>query len=419
MKRTIFVSVLGLIACLCWNGEADGRGFGGFRGGGFGGGFGGYGGYRGGSFGGYSGYRGGSYYGSRSNGGYSGWRSGGLGESYDRSYTTARGGTINTEGERGAAYGPYGGARAGGTRETSVTTAGGRTYSGSTERGIAVGPYGRRIGGAEHFGTVTGPRGTATHSWESAFAGRRFPTDAGLAHYSTIGRGGVAHSTTYWSHGYMSTHGASVRNGFGYYHTFHPGWWHRYPDCWHPPYWRNWDAWLFMTWAYLSGFYAGLASAPINYDYGNNIAFVENNVYENGTNLGTTQQFAQQATAIADQGQKVDPPPTEEWKAVGVFALVQGDEKTSNNVFQIAMNKDGILRGNYYDGLMDTTTPIYGSVDKKTQRAAWTIGKKNDRVFEAGIYNLTQGEAPLLVHIGDDRTQQMLLVRVEQPKKSP
>ena len=83
----------------------------------------------------------------------------------------------------------------------------------------------------------------------------------------------------------------------------------------------------------------------------------------------------------------------------------------------MALDKNGIIRGNYYDGLMDTTTPVYGSVDKKNQRAAWTIGKKNDRVFETGIYNLTKSESPVLVHFGSDRTQQWLLVRVDQPKQ--
>ncbi len=67
---------------------------------------------------------------------------------------------------------------------------------------------------------------------------------------------------------------------------------------------------------------------------------------------------------------------------------------------------------------MDTTTPVYGSVDKKTQRAAWTIGKKSRRVFEAGIFNLTKPEAPVLVHFGTKRTEQWLLVRVENPKES-
>src|SRR5262249_46771042 len=105
------------------------------------------------------------------------------------------------------------------------------------------------------------------------------------------------------------------------------------------------------------------------------------------------------------------------WKPLGVFALVPGDEKSSNNIFQLAVNKHGIIRGNYYDGLMDTTTPVYGSVDSKTQRAAWTIGKDSHRVFEAGIFNLTRPEAPVLVHFGTRRTEQWLLVRMEQPRE--
>ena len=135
----------------------------------------------------------------------------------------------------------------------------------------------------------------------------------------------------------------------------------------------------------------------------------------NGQDVGTSQDYAQQAINLADQGQKATAPPTEEWKPLGVFALGQGTETTSNDVFQLAVNKDGILRGNYYDGVMNTTTPVYGSVNKKTQRVAWTIGKKNDRVFDAGLWNLTQSQAPVLVHFGKDRTQQMLLVRVQQP----
>ena len=36
-------------------------------------------------------------------------------------------------------------------------------------------------------------------------------------------------------------------------------------------------------------------------------------------------------------------------------------------------NKAGVIRGNYDSVLSDTTLPVYGSVDKKTQRAAWTV----------------------------------------------
>jgi hypothetical protein len=48
--------------------------------------------------------------------------------------------------------------------------------------------------------------------------------------------------------------------------------------------------------------------------------------------------------------------------------MVKGDEKTSNDIFQLALNKDGVLRGNYYDAVSDASTPVKGSLEKKTQR---------------------------------------------------
>lgn len=157
----------------------------------------------------------------------------------------------------------------------------------------------------------------------------------------------------------------------------------------------------------------------MDYDYGSSVVYQNTNIYINGQDSGTAVKFAQQATDIAAQGQTATAPPTGEWKALGVFALVQGDGKSSNNIFQLALNKDGVIRGNYYDGLMDTNTEVFGALDKKTQRAAWTIGRKKDRVFEAGIYNLAQPQCPCLIHIGTQSTSQMMLVRMVQPKSGP
>ena len=57
----------------------------------------------------------------------------------------------------------------------------------------------------------------------------------------------------------------------------------------------------------------------------------------------------------------------------------QGEETKSNHIFQLAVNKDGVIRGNYYNAVTDTTE-VYGSVDKKTQRAAWTVGDRRPGV---------------------------------------
>ena len=54
-----------------------------------------------------------------------------------------------------------------------------------------------------------------------------------------------------------------------------------------------------------------------------------------------------------------------------------------------------------------------GSVDKQTQRVAFTVGDNKDTVVETGLYNLTKDEAPALIHVGKDKTEQWLLVRLK------
>jgi hypothetical protein len=84
---------------------------------------------------------------------------------------------------------------------------------------------------------------------------------------------------------------------------------------------------------------------------------------------------------------------------------VQGDEQNANEVFQLALNKDGVLRGNYYSAVTDMNLPVYGSVDAETQRAVWTVGGQKGTVYEKGIANLTEPQTTMLVHFGKDRTR--------------
>jgi hypothetical protein len=428
MKRLITACALLGLAWFLIGAGAEGRGFGGGRAGGGGArpGGGGFGGSRpGGGFGGGGQRPGGGFAGGggqRPGGGFSGGKEtlgGGFGGGGQRP-----GGGFAGNGFAGGGERPGGGfsgtERPGGGFGGGGFTGGerppGRGFSG-TER---PGGFG---GGQQHVGPFNRPAGDGnfgggSRDWQSAFSGAHLPTDGGLAHYASGNvTGAAAHSTHYWSAGYVNAHAVAVRGNFGYHNAFHPAWYNAHPGCWRAAGWGAATAWNAATWSALASFCSVPAAVPVDYDYGNSVVYQNNNVYMNGENVGAAQDYAQQAVALADQGQKAKAPPEEEWKAVGVFALVQGDEKTSNNIFQIAVDQNGVIRGNYYDGLTDATTPIYGSVDTKTQRAAWTIGKAKDRVFEAGVYNLTKGETPVLIHIGADRTQQMLLVRVEQPKK--
>jgi uncharacterized protein (TIGR03000 family) len=416
IRRLCSVSLILIVS----TGSAFGfRGGGGFRGGWGGGGFrgGDFGGYRGG-FGGYreGGYREGgwgdrSWSGSRSFDSWSGDRGWAGTSSYSRSYTGERGGSLDVSGTRGAAVGPRG-AAAGGTRDVTATGPEGRTYSGSSERGAAVGPGGAVAGGSR-AGVATGPGGTAAGASRWGAAATRFPTDAGFAHYSAAAVGNFARPTAYWSAGHMATRAGYVRAGFYHYGAFYPGWYTAHPGCWAAAGWAAGAAWTAASAATLASF-CSIPAAPIYYDYGNTVVYQNNDVYDNGADVGTAQQYEQQAATIAQQGQEAQPPPDDKWQPLGVFALVQGDDKTSNTMFQLAINAHGIIRGNYYDGLMDSTSTVYGSVDKKTQQAAWTIGEKKTPIFEAGIFNLTKDETPVLVHFGPEKTQQWLLVRVQQ-----
>jgi hypothetical protein len=150
------------------------------------------------------------------------------------------------------------------------------------------------------------------------------------------------------------------------------------------------------------------------YDYGTTAVYEGDTVYVNGDSTGTPAEYATQATAIAEAGQAAGAVKEEDFLTLGVFGMILGDETTPVHIFQIKLNKQGILGGEYYDASTEQSTKISGSVDKKTQRAAWTIGDDKLPVYEVGVANLTKTETTMMVHNGTDGSQQYALVRIEQ-----
>ncbi|MBY0459897.1 MAG: hypothetical protein K2V38_21470, partial [Gemmataceae bacterium] len=122
------------------------------------------------------------------------------------------------------------------------------------------------------------------------------------------------------------------------------------------------------------------------------------------------------AVEIANVGTEAKADPQMgEWQPLGVFAMVGEGEEKSTNLFQLTLNKEGMIGGEYYNALTDEAAPVRGSVDKKTQRAAWTVADKKFPVYEVGIANLTKDETTMLVHFAKDKSQQFMLVRIEKP----
>jgi len=112
------------------------------------------------------------------------------------------------------------------------------------------------------------------------------------------------------------------------------------------------------------------------------------------------------ATGTPDSGQ---------WQQLGTFSLAEPGQSQSNMMLQMQINKDGILHGTYYNQLTMETAPVYGALDKNTQRISWTLGTNPSTVFDAGLADIVKDESSVLVHYSPSNTQRMALVRMKQP----
>jgi hypothetical protein len=322
----------------------------------------------------------------------------GLGGNFDVNHGTKegpRGGSIsgttitgpqgNTVG-RATAEGAYGGKAVG----RGFEGAGGAKGA----QAIGVGPGGRVAGGA----AVRGPEG---YGGGRGFVAGPQGVAAGFSRVTPSGR---------------YTAAAAVRNNFNGWNMYNGAWYGAYPGAWYCAAWGANAAWNYATWDSLGSYMSYYPAEPVYYNYGNNVTYDDDNVYMDGNSVGTSAEYYSQASQIATTGAEADAPSDGNWLPLGVFSLTKPEQPSDNLMLQLAVNKDGILRGNYTDTTSKTTQVVQGAVDKKTQRVAFTVGDNKDTVVETGLYNLTKDEAPALMHFGKDRTEQWLLVRMDKEK---
>lgn len=365
---------------------------------------------------------------------------GGIQSGSSRGFThTGPGGvTIQHGTVGGVSRGPLGGVKAGSVTGTRITGPGGRTYTTVQGGGARVGPYGGVAVGGGSGSSVRGPYGGGVAVGSRGgvavgpLGGVRAGTSSGVATRNPFGGGvvigsrtGVAvgpgggarvgYSTGYVNRTALRTSAVAVRSGF-VSPVFTPNWYAVHRTAWVAPRWTvGYSMWRPVTWAPVSTFLA-ITSPPVVYDYGSTVVIVNDEVYVNGSRVSTAPEFAEQATAFVEVGRTAKPAEADEWQPLGIFGLIQGQETVAQRIFQLAVNKDGVVRGNYYDTISDSTVPVVGSVDKRTQRVAWSIGARTDVVFETGLNNLTEAETGVLVHVGKQSTRQMILVRLEEPQ---
>lgn len=194
------------------------------------------------------------------------------------------------------------------------------------------------------------------------------------------------------------------------------------------PYNRGWAGrgayygWTAPTYAGLGAFLGASAVAAkpsyIAYGDGGNVYYEGDNVVVNGTAAGTAEEYAKQALAFVAAAPPPDKAADAEWLPLGTFAVTREDVEDSQAMIELAISKDGVLAGTYFNEATGASRPLKGTLDPKSQRVAVgpADGENADVVLETGIYNLTQDEAPGLVHFGTAESTPILLVRLKAPQ---
>lgn len=226
----------------------------------------------------------------------------------------------------------------------------------------------------------------------------------------------------YWNDYYLG------RWGRGFNPWFNDAWFGRYSI--YRPFgyfnyfgYRPWSYWWGRpTWFGITGWFGnGYGwNDPWYYDYGygGNVVYTNGGVYVADTYVGTPVEYAQSAAVLATvDPNDIDRDGQADWLALGTFALVTNrDARDPEMIVQLAVDKNGIISGTFFDRERDEAFAVTGRVDRDTQRVAFRIDDNPDIVYETGMYNLTQQQTPVLVHDGSREMRTSLLVRLDLPE---
>jgi hypothetical protein len=214
---------------------------------------------------------------------------------------------------------------------------------------------------------------------------------------------------------------------------FRYGWWDGYYGAGWPVYspyrysrWRNqpYYWWGYTPAAALTNWIVFGWDRPRYWAYGpgRDVYYRDNYVYYNNQRYQPANEYYDSLRDLAHSVPQISAEEAEQidWKPLGVFALSRENESQSQRSMQIAVSKDGVLSGTYYNQQDGHVHPITGMVDDESQRAAWAFadGEHPEVVFESSLLNLTQPETTFMVHFGPAANQAEVwtAARLEQPE---
>jgi hypothetical protein len=184
------------------------------------------------------------------------------------------------------------------------------------------------------------------------------------------------------------------------------------------PRWASWRVNAPYRWATAAALTAWCGYGNSSYyDYGENIYYQDGDVYSEGQKVSSEAVYVTTAEQIASS---IPPTKNPDWMPLGVFAVTKDGQATGPTptmFVQLTVSKEGIIAGSLQNTNLGTSQPLEGMVDKNSQRAAWVVSGTKRPLMEVGVFNLTKDTATALVHYESGETQQMLLIRMDEPKK--
>jgi hypothetical protein len=183
---------------------------------------------------------------------------------------------------------------------------------------------------------------------------------------------------------------------------FTPAWYADHPRAWqytHP----HADAWAVATFG-AAATWLGITAANGGYATDGGTVYTSDADDASEDQSGNDSPEDEQQIAAAD-----------EYLPLGVFALAPKTEKDASALVQLAVNKQGQLRGNYYDVVSGQDQPIEGTLDKKTQRAAFKVSPGGKVSFETSLASLTRDGGTITLRFENGQARQWTLARFDNP----
>ena len=192
---------------------------------------------------------------------------------------------------------------------------------------------------------------------------------------------------------------------------FTPAWYSEHPDAWqytHP----HADLWAVAGVAGLTNWLGYPATATTT-----TAATSTTVAAASATTTAAGTEAAAAATATSTDGNASSAaalPPDLEWMPLGVYATGPKDAAQAHVYQQLAVSKQGELKGNYYDSITNTTQPVSGSIDRETRKASWKVGGKGGATFETTLDALMKTPSDVTMKSGS-ATHEWELVQVQKP----